>query len=75
MIEPVKNQHDAGYHAILEAKYARIIEEISNMYSISLDEAMDMFYHSDTMHLMSYRIEVAPEFARRLKNLSKRSLH
>lgn len=24
---------------------------------------------------MSYRIEVAPEFARRLKNLSKRSLH
>lgn len=45
-------QHDAGYHAILEAKYARIIEEISNMYSISLDEAMDMFYHSDTMQLM-----------------------
>ena len=52
MIEPVKNQHDAGYHAILEAKYARIIEEISNMYSISLDEAMDMFYHSDTMQLV-----------------------
>lgn len=25
--------------------------------------------------LMSYRIEVAPEFAHRLKNLSKRSLH
>ena len=24
------NQHDAGYHAILEAKYARIIEGISN---------------------------------------------
>lgn len=22
------------------------------MYSISLDEAMDMFYHSDTMQLM-----------------------
>lgn len=44
--------HDAGYHAILEAKYARIIEEISNMYSISLNEAMDMFYHSDTMQLM-----------------------
>ena len=43
MIEPVKNQHDAGYHAILEPKYARIIEEISNMYSISLDEAMDIF--------------------------------
>lgn len=36
----------------MEAKYARIIEEISNMYSISLDEAMDMFYHSDTMQLM-----------------------
>jgi hypothetical protein len=54
MIEPVKNQHDAGYHAILEAKYARIIEEISNMYSISLDEAMDMFYHSfNRCHIIS----------------------
>lgn len=45
-------ERDAGFHAILEAKYARIIEEISKMYSISLEEAMDMFYHSNTMLLM-----------------------
>lgn len=52
MTGTVNNQHDAGYHAILEAKFARIIEEISKMYSVSLDVAMDMFYHSDTMQLM-----------------------
>lgn len=52
MTGTVNNQYDAGYHAILEAKYARIIEEISKMYSVSLDVAMDMFYHSDTMQLM-----------------------
>ena len=52
MIEPVKNQHDAGYHAILEAKFARIISEISKMYNVSLDDAMDMFYNSETMQLM-----------------------
>lgn len=52
MTGTVNNQHDVGYHAILEAKYARIIEEISKMYSVSLDVAMDMFYHSYTMQLM-----------------------
>ncbi len=38
--------HDEAYHAILEAKYARIIEEISKMYSVPLDKAMDIFYNS-----------------------------
>ena len=44
--------HDEAYHAILEAKYARIIEEISKMYSVPLDKAMDIFYNSDTLQLM-----------------------
>ncbi len=44
--------HDEGWHAILEAKFARIISEISKMYNVSLDDAMDMFYNSETMQLM-----------------------
>ena len=44
--------HDEAYHAILEAKYARIIEEISKMYCVPLDKAMDIFYNSDTLQLM-----------------------
>ena len=44
--------HDEGWHAILEAKFARIISEFSKMYNVSLDDAMDMFYNSETMQLM-----------------------
>lgn len=44
--------HDEGWHAILEAKFARIISEISKMYNVSLDDAMDMFYNSETMQLL-----------------------
>ena len=44
--------HDEGWHAILEAKFARIISEISKMYNVSLEDAMDMFYNSETMQLM-----------------------
>ena len=44
--------HDEGWHAILEAKFSRIISEISEMYHISLCAAMEMFYDSDTMRLM-----------------------
>ena len=44
--------HDEGWHAILEAKFAGIISEISKMYNVSLDDAMDMFYNSETMQLM-----------------------
>lgn len=44
--------HDEGWHAILEAKFARIISELSKMYNVSLDDAMDMFYNSETMQLM-----------------------
>jgi hypothetical protein len=45
--------HDEGYYAILDAKYARIIETISQMHHISLDDAMEMFYTSDIQQLMS----------------------
>ena len=44
--------HDEGWHAILEAKYSRVISEMSQMYYIPLSKAMDIFYASDTMQLM-----------------------
>ena len=46
------NKHDEAYHAILEAKYALIVEEMSRMYHITMEEAMDRFYSSDTLQLM-----------------------
>lgn len=46
-------QHDEGYYAILDAKYARIIEAISKMHHIPLEDAMDLFYNSDIQQLMS----------------------
>lgn len=44
--------HDEAFHAILEAKYARIINEISNMYSVSIEKAMDIFYNSPLLTLL-----------------------
>ena len=44
-------EHNEAYHAILGAKYARIIEEMSKMYHITMEEAMDRFYSSDTLQL------------------------
>ena len=46
------NVHDDSFHAILEAKYARIIKEISEMHDITLKEAIDMFYDSDMLPLL-----------------------
>ena len=37
--------------------------------------SLRVFLFLQRICLMSYRIEVAPEFARRLKNLSKRYRH
>ncbi len=48
----MNTNHDEAFHAILEAKYARIINEISNMYSVSLEEAMDIFYNSSLLPLL-----------------------
>ena len=45
-------EHNEAYHAILGAKYARIIEEMSKMYHITMEEAMDRFYSADTLQLM-----------------------
>ena len=45
--------HDEGYYAILDAKYARIIESISQMHHIPLNEAMEMFYNSDLLQMMN----------------------
>lgn len=44
--------HDEAYHAILEAKYARIINEISTMHAVTLEEAMDIFYQSALLPLL-----------------------
>lgn len=52
MMDTKETLHDEGWHAILEAKYSRIISELSEMYHIPLSKAMDMFYASDTMQLM-----------------------
>lgn len=43
---------DLGKQAVLQLKYARIIQEMARQASISLDEAMDMFYNSDTFGLI-----------------------
>lgn len=44
--------HDEAFHAILEAKYARIINEISELHGVSLEEAMDIFYTSPLLPLL-----------------------
>ena len=44
--------HDESFHAVLEAKYARIINNISEMYNVSLGEAMDIFYTSPFLPLL-----------------------
>ena len=49
---PMNPMHDEAFHAILEAKYARIINEISQMYNVSLEEAMDIFYNSPLLPLL-----------------------
>ena len=48
----MNSNHDEAFHAILEAKYARIINEISNMYSVSIEKAMDIFYNSPLLALL-----------------------
>lgn len=48
----MNQKHDEAYHAILEAKYSRIICQISEMYSVSMEKAMDIFYTSDILPLL-----------------------
>ena len=44
--------HDEAFHTILEAKFARIISAISELHNISLEEAMNIFYHSPLLPLL-----------------------
>lgn len=39
-------------HIIMSAKYARIIECICEMYHVTLEEATDIFYNSETAELI-----------------------
>ena len=43
---------DKAKNTILDAKYARIISVISEMHSIPLEKAADIFYNSETSHLI-----------------------
>lgn len=43
---------DDAKNTILDAKYARIISAISEMHSIPLEKAADIFYNSETSHLI-----------------------
>lgn len=44
--------HNDAYHAILEAKYARIISAINELHGVSFEEAMDIFYNSPLLPLI-----------------------
>ena len=48
----MNTNHDEAFHAILEAKYARVINCISEMHSVSIEEAMDIFYNSPLLPLI-----------------------
>ena len=48
----MNKSHDEAFHAILEAKYARIITCISELHNVSLEEAMDIFYNSPLLPLL-----------------------
>ena len=41
-----------GRQTILQMKYARLIDGISQQQDISREEAMDRFYHSDTFQMI-----------------------
>lgn len=43
---------DESYYTVLEAKYARIIEAISELHAVSLEEAVNIFYHSPLIPLL-----------------------
>ena len=64
--------HDEAFHAILEAKYARIINEISEMHSVSLEEAMDIFYNSPLLPLLEEGIEATSIWLKRFGENEKK---
>lgn len=48
----MNDRRGEAFHAILEAKYARIINQISEMHNISVEEAMGIFYNSPMLPLL-----------------------
>lgn len=44
--------NDEAFHAILDAKYQRIIQAICELHQVSLENAADIFYNSETMQLI-----------------------
>ena len=38
---------------LLQKKYARVVEQFARKNGLSLDEALDFFYHSETYRLIS----------------------
>lgn len=48
----MKQPHDEAYHAIQEAKYSRIISEISEMHDVPIEQAMEIFYTSELLPLL-----------------------
>jgi len=45
--------NDVAKQTILNMKYARIIEEMAKMMQVDEARAMDLFYNSETMQLIS----------------------
>ena len=44
--------HDEGWQAILEANVAIIKSVNTDLFKVTIDDAMDMFYNSETIQLM-----------------------
>lgn len=44
--------NDESKQIVMDAKYARIITQISQMYGITLEKAIDIFYNSETFELI-----------------------
>lgn len=44
--------NDDSKQIVMDAKYARIIMEMSQMYGVSLEDATDIFYNSETAELI-----------------------
>lgn len=48
----MNDRRGEAFHAILEAKYARIINQISEVHNISVEDAMGIFYNSPMLPLL-----------------------
>ena len=67
----MKQPHDEAYHAILEAKYSRIISEISEMHDVSIEQAMDIFYTSELLPLLEDGVELPRKLPRNRQGITE----